>query len=125
MPEAVSLHCPEAMKEQQSNKAVVFLRSNEVAPDPRVENEARILSEAGSTVTILGWDRGGKVAGEDRDYARIVRFRLPAPYGARFRNVPRKARWNLWLLRWLWSNRRQLHAHPRVRSRHRGSGGDR
>lgn len=36
---------------------VVILRSNPVAPDPRVEKEARALSGAGYSVIALGWDR--------------------------------------------------------------------
>lgn len=91
---------------------VVIIRSNEVAPDPRVEKEARALKGAGWSVTILGWDRGARLADEETDFGSIVRMRVRAPYGARFRNVPRKLRWNLWLLGWLCSHRRDYtHIH--------------
>jgi glycosyltransferase involved in cell wall biosynthesis len=100
------------MTERGGRGSVVILRSNEVAPDPRVEKAAKALGDAGWGVTILGWDRGGKIADEDRDCARIIRMRMRAPYGARFRNIPRKIRWNLWLLRWLWGHRREYtHIH--------------
>lgn len=93
-------------------RSVVILRSNEVAPDPRVEKEARALFEAGWRVIILGWDRSASISDESRDYARIIRMHLRAPYGARWRNTPRKIRWNLWLLRWLVLHRSQYtHIH--------------
>lgn len=94
------------------SKQVVFIRSNEVAPDPRVEKEAKTLHSAGWRVLILGWDRSGSVEDEERDYAKIFRIRIRAPYGARFRNIPRKLRWNAALLWWLARNRKQYtHIH--------------
>jgi glycosyltransferase involved in cell wall biosynthesis len=100
------------MTQRQDKGSVVIIRSNEVAPDPRVETHAKTLHEDGWNVTILAWDRAAAMADEDRDYAHIVRLRVRAPYGARFRNVPRKLRWNLWLLQWLIGNRRKYtHIH--------------
>jgi glycosyltransferase involved in cell wall biosynthesis len=87
------------------DKAVVFLRSNAVAPDPRVEKEAIALYEAGIAVKIVAWDRACRLPDENREYAAIHRVHISAPFGARIRNVPRKARWNLALLGWLIRNR--------------------
>ena len=39
------------------NKRILFLRSNPVDPDPRVEKEADTLLKAGYAVDILCWDR--------------------------------------------------------------------
>ncbi|WP_310829916.1 glycosyltransferase family 4 protein [Paenibacillus pedocola] len=36
---------------------IVFIRSNPVNPDPRVEKEVETLIEGGYDVTIIGWDR--------------------------------------------------------------------
>lgn len=93
-------------------RTVAFLRSNAVAPDPRVEKEAVALHEAGWNVLIMAWDRSCSLPHEERDYASVFRIRIHAPFGAGIRNVPRKLRWNLALLRWLIANRKKYsHIH--------------
>lgn len=46
----------------KNKKSVLFIRSNPVSPDSRVEKEAYSLTKAGYKVDILGWDR-------DEDYS--------------------------------------------------------
>jgi glycosyltransferase involved in cell wall biosynthesis len=70
-----------------------MLLSNGLAPDPRVEAEARALARAGADVTIVGWDRDGDlpeteelpVAAVGRDDAsrpvHVQRFRLASTHG--------------------------------------------
>ncbi|MGB9879295.1 MAG: glycosyltransferase family 4 protein [Anaerolineae bacterium] len=88
--------------------SVVFLRSNPIAPDPRVEKEARALHQAGYPVTIVGWDRAASLPLiEEREYARIERIALPATFGTGVRNLPYLLRWQLRLCFWLWRNRRR------------------
>jgi len=81
---------------------VLFLRSNPIDPDPRVEKSATTLVKAGYGVTILGWDRYGESAetamlGE----AKIVRLPIQAEYGSGIRNFPALLRWQGGLMKWL------------------------
>jgi len=55
---------------------ILMLLSKPFTHDPRVYNEAKALIKAGHEVTVLGWDRGGKVAlKEKKDGINIVRVR--------------------------------------------------
>lgn len=64
---------------------VVMVRAHPVDPDVRVEKEAKSLSEAGYTVTVLCWGRYGnnRLSIEKRSGYHIRRFQLPAPWGVR------------------------------------------
>ena len=87
-------------------KVVVFLRSNPIKPDPRVEKEARALSQAGFKVIVVGWDRSGLLPTvEEREFGVLHRIRLPSGYTIGIRNLPCLIRWQLHLLRWLFRNR--------------------
>ncbi|CAH0346462.1 glycosyltransferase family 4 protein [Bacillus sp. CECT 9360] len=76
---------------------IIFVRSNPVNPDSRVEKEVNSLVKAGYTVEILAWDRSSKyrinesyVKLESGD-VKISRFGIPASYGGGIRK-------NLWSL---------------------------
>lgn len=67
---------------------IVFLRSNSVNPDSRIEKETNALKGAGHDVTILCWDRSNSKT-QEPDYLHqsngdimIIRFGIPAEYGA-------------------------------------------
>ena len=67
---------------------VVILRSNPVAPDPRVEKEARALSGAGYSVIALGWDRTAALpVRESREAWEIIRLPIRAPFGQGLGNL--------------------------------------
>lgn len=90
---------------------VVFLRSNPIAPDPRVEKEARALHRAGYKLHIVGWDRFAVLPKmEQRNYGVIERLHLHAAFGSGLRNLPYLIRWQLRLLLWLWRNRKRYRA---------------
>lgn len=93
---------------------VLFLRSNPIAPDPRVEKEARALAGAGYTVRALGWDRTAALpAREEREGWEILRLPIRAAYGQGMGNLPALLRWQVQLWRWLARHRREydlLHA---------------
>lgn len=96
---------------QQVSKArrVLFLRSNPVDPDPRVEKSVSALANAGYSVTALGWDRNG-----DSDPvtslggAKVVRLSIPAAYGTGIQNLPALLRWQWGLVRWLIRHHREF-----------------
>jgi glycosyltransferase involved in cell wall biosynthesis len=96
----------------------LFCRSNPVAPDPRVEKEARTLARAGYVVQIIGWDRTGELEQHDQlptPGRAIALHRLPirANYGHGLGNLPQLLRWQAGLLGWLWRQRQRydiLHA---------------
>lgn len=85
---------------------VLFLRSNPIAPDPRVEKEAQALAEEGYRVRVLGWDRTTALPpAEETPFYRIERLRIPGRVGAGLRNLPHLLRFQLGLLAYLWRRR--------------------
>jgi len=85
---------------------VIFLRSNPVAPEPRVEKEAKTLFLNGYNVIILAWDRTGSLPEKEiKDFALIQRIRIVAPFGEGFRNILNLLRWNFCLLSYLFRHR--------------------
>lgn len=95
-------------------KRILFLRSNPVAPDPRVEKEAQVLSEAGYGVRVLGWDRTAALPLEEvRPYGVVERIPLPAKFGSGLSNLPHLLRFQFALLSHLIRKRKEydiLHA---------------
>lgn len=95
-------------------KRVLFLRSNPVAPDPRVEKEAKALADVGYGVQVLGWDRTATLPlREVRPYGVVERIPLRAKFGAGLSNLPYLLRFQLALLGYLIRRRKDyeiLHA---------------
>lgn len=93
---------------------VLFLRSNPIAPDPRVEKEARALAGAGYVVRALGWDRTAALPARETCAGwEIVRLPIRAAYGQGLGNLPQLLRWQWGLWRWLARHRHDydlLHA---------------
>lgn len=85
---------------------VLICRSNPIAPDPRVEKEARALILAGYQVTLLGWDRSAQLPSHDL-IAGIPCTRLPiqAEFARGIYNFRALARWEWGLLTWLVNHR--------------------
>jgi len=90
---------------------VVVVRSNPVAPDPRVEKISQTLSHAGHEVSILAWDRSGEFANHDLVLGlNLTRLKIHAKYGRGMGNLGPLLRWEMGLLRWLWKQRRHYDA---------------
>lgn len=88
-----------------SGPRILILRSNPVAPDPRVEKEAASLAQAGYHVRALGWDRTAQLpTPELRDGVEITRLGIQSEYGQGLGNLPQ-------LLRWQWGLWRHLVQH--------------
>lgn len=94
-------------------KKVVFLRSNPIDPEPRIEKQARALARAGYQVLAVGWDRGGELPKEEkRDLFTIYRTGPRAAFGAGFRNLKALVWWQWDLFGWLWKNQdKYTHIH--------------
>jgi len=85
-----------------TNKRILFCRSNPIAPDPRVEKEARSLANAGYQVRILGWDRTGRLPHkEEVEGFTIQRLSIKASFGKGMMNLPQLLRWQFGLGMWL------------------------
>lgn len=81
---------------------LVICRSNPIAPDPRVEKEARTLSQAGYEVTLVGWDRTSELPQQDQIHGILCyRLSIAAEYASGMRNFPHLLRWQWGLLTWL------------------------
>lgn len=88
------------------NLRVAVLRSNPIAPDPRVEKILTALTRAGIEVAALGWDRTGSLPeNENLRGARLTRLLIRAKFGSGLANFPALFRWQVGLLRWLVRNR--------------------
>lgn len=87
---------------------LVICRGNALAPDPRVDKEARALAAAGHQVTALGCDRSGSLPRvEDRDGFRIRRLAVVSERVSGLHNLWPMLRWQAGLFRWLAANRAQ------------------
>ncbi|WP_322508826.1 glycosyltransferase family 4 protein [Anaerolinea sp.] len=95
-------------------KKVLFCRSNPIAPDPRVEKEARALTRSGYIVDVLAWDRtASQPQVEQREGFFIYRIPIRARYAAGILNLPNLFRWQVALAVWLFRHAREydiLHA---------------
>lgn len=86
-------------------KRIVFLRSNPVSPDPRVEKEARALAEAGYVVRVFCWDRNASFPKfEYNDFGIIERAHIKAKYGSGLNNIIPLALFNFALIWYLFRN---------------------
>lgn len=91
-------------------KKVIYLRSNPIDPDPRVEKEVRALSKAGFNVTILAWDRDadkgnkGQLTSE-KEKIPIYYFSLKSNFGGGIKNILKLARFQFYLVKKLLSLR--------------------
>ncbi|MHC3417571.1 hypothetical protein [Aerococcus sp. Group 1] len=71
---------------------IVFLRSNAVNPDSRVEKEVASLLKGGHEVSILAWDRESEIDSADtlkfnQFNAPIYRFGIKSEFGAGFKKI--------------------------------------
>lgn len=76
----------------QFGMRVVFMRSNPISPDPRVEKEVDSLRKNNWDVQILAWDRDSKYKAKveflKRAYTiKITRFGIPATFGGGFKKI--------------------------------------
>lgn len=84
---------------------VVFCRSNPIAPDPRVEKEAKALVEAGYEVQAIGWDRSASLPlVEEMSGVQVQRLHIRARFGHGLGNLPSLLRWQLGLAVWFFRN---------------------
>lgn len=90
---------------------VLILRSNPIAPDPRVEKIARVLCKQGWKVEVLGWDRTGLLPSPiETDFGVIHRLPIRARFGSGLGNLPQLMRWQIGLVLWLFRHGRNFHA---------------
>lgn len=88
---------------------ILILRSNPIAPDPRVEKIARVLLNQGWKVELVGWDRTAEMpAAEETDLGMIHRLPIRAPFGSGLGNLPQLIRWQIGLVRWLIGHHHQF-----------------
>lgn len=81
---------------------VLILRSNPIAPDPRVEKIARALCQQGWKVEVLGWDRTAALPSPvHTDFGEVHRLPIRARFGSGLGNLPQLIRWQVGLLFWL------------------------
>ncbi|MEG9402597.1 glycosyltransferase family 4 protein [Vibrio cholerae] len=83
--------------------SVIYLRSNAVAPDPRVEKEVNSLLKSGNKVTILAWDRSGSTPKNGQialpaGSCTIYRYQGRAGFGHGLRTLPVLLKFQFFLL---------------------------
>ncbi len=81
---------------------VLILRSNPIAPDPRVEKIGRAFCQQGWKVDVLGWDRTGELPSPvQTDFGVVHRLPIRARFGSGLGNLPQLIRWQIGLFLWL------------------------
>lgn len=93
---------------------IVFIRSNPVDPDSRVEKEVNSLIKAGHEVRVVGWDRNTKYRIKESciklesGKAKIYRFGIPASFGGGIRrNLRPLLLFQIKLFKWLYRNKNE------------------
>lgn len=94
---------------------IALLRSNPVAPDPRVEKEAATLVKAGHTVHVVCWDRTKSLPITEsmslkEGRATIFRGGPQCTFGGGISNILKLIRFQIYLISWLFSHRREIDA---------------
>lgn len=83
-------------------KRVLFLRSNPIAPDPRVEKEATSLTKNGFLVMMVGWDRENKYpVHEQKIFGEVYRLKIKAGFAKGIKNIGHLFKWQIGLLLFL------------------------
>ena len=96
----------EAEYAPQTASRILIIRSNPVAPDPRVEKTAYALADQGYSIDILGWDRSGNsLPVEVENGITFYRKSISAKYGQGIYNLPSYLFWQISELIWLIKNR--------------------
>jgi len=96
---------------------IVFIRSNPVDPDSRVEKEVNSLLKIGHSIEVIGWDRSNKYKKKDEilelhnGSVAIHRFGIPAIFGGGFKkNLIPLIKFQLNIFSWLIKNRKKYDA---------------
>jgi glycosyltransferase involved in cell wall biosynthesis len=88
-------------------EGIVFLRSNPIEPDPRVEKEALSLVKNDFRVLVVGWDRENKYPYyEKKDFGEVYRIKIKAKFGTGIKNIRHLIRWQFGLFSFLVKKRR-------------------
>ena len=94
-------------------KKIVFLRSNPVNPDSRVEKEANSLARNGYDVKIIGWDRDDdykensqKLVLPDSEVT-VIRRGVKASFGEGMKNLMPFIKFQLFIFKWLIKHRKE------------------
>ncbi len=86
---------------------ILFLRSNPIDPDPRVEKEALALKKAGYSIVVLGWDRSASLPIiQEKEYGIIERLPIAGKFGSGMANLPSLLKFQIELIKYLWKNRK-------------------
>lgn len=96
---------------------IVFIRSNPVAPYPRLEKTVNSLVKNGHSAHVLGWDRSCKYK-EKKDVliltdseVEITRFGIPATFGGGMKsNLIGLMKFQFRIFKWLLKNRKSYDA---------------
>lgn len=88
----------------------VFIRSNPVSPDSRVEKEVKSLRENNIKPIVLAWDREANYNEKAfilRDDIPIIRRGFKASFGEGFKNIIPFLKFQLFIFKWLIKNRNE------------------
>lgn len=91
---------------------IVYIRSNPINPDPRVEKEMSVAIDYGHIPIALAWNReidevkirNGKLY-LDNGEAELYRFNIKAEFGGGIKNIVPLIKWQIELVKWLIENR--------------------
>ena len=93
------------------NKSIIFLRSNPINPDSRVEKEMNTLKKNGFNVKAVCWDRDTNYKAKNETInlsdvkVQIIRKGIKASYGDGLKNLIPFIKFQIFLLIWLIKNK--------------------
>lgn len=94
-------------------KRIIYLRSNDANPDPRLTKEVNAALRNGFSASILAWDRYGtcqaveKVTAPEGEYC-VKRFKLESKFGSGIRNILKLMAFQCFLVKSLFLNRKNI-----------------
>lgn len=93
-----------------ADKTIVFIRSNPVNPDSRVEKEVVSLHENNFAIIILAWDRDNNYREVMEEFyvnkeIRIFKIGLKATFGEGMKNIVPFLKFQVFILKWLIINK--------------------
>ena len=94
-------------------KRIIYLRSNDANPDPRLTKEVNAALRNGFSASILAWDRYGtcqaveKVMASEGEYC-VKRFKLKSKFGSGIKNILKLMAFQCFLIKSLFLNRKNI-----------------
>lgn len=83
---------------------IILIRSNDANPDPRLQKYINYLEREGQAYKVIAWNRSKNAMNK----ANYIYFNLNAEFGLRYKNIPKKAKWFMFVISQLIKHKKKL-----------------